>query len=109
MVDLANDLLRKINSLEHITICSAIYREDKFDNNKLKLRDTIKQYNGFLAHLCEVEPRIRYHVHSGYWLHSVSTWSRDGIHPNTILGRKKYKRSLRSAVFKAITSARKNK
>ena len=60
------------------------------------------QFKIFLKHLCDVEVNIPYHVHRGFWLDPVDVWSRNGIHPNTSLGRKKYKASLRSAVFKSV-------
>ena len=100
LVELANITLSEVPSLKHVTPCSAFLWKSYIVNTVQDTREKMFQFNNFLKHLCEVN--IPYHVHRGFWLDPVDVWSRNGIHPNTSLGRKKYKASLRSAVFKSV-------
>ena len=52
--------------------------------------------------MCEGEKTISYHNHKGFWAIPTHIWSRDGVHPNTKLGRAKYIASLRKAIFQAV-------
>ena len=61
-----------------------------------------KQCNTMLYHLCDVEQRIEFRTHNGFWDIPVHQWSRDGIHPNTQEGRRKHTRSIRFAALDAL-------
>lgn len=100
IIDLATHL---INSLEvkQVTICSIIPRFERVKEG-VNFADEMYNCNKYLQNLAEVEERVRYHVHKGFWAVDHREWSRDGIHPNQPQGRGKYRASLRSAVFNAI-------
>ena len=103
VVDIAIDMMRNIHSIKYIQICSAINRDSNLRISNQDMCSAVQQFNRYVRHLCDVEPRVGYHVLKGFWLDPIQIWSRDGIHPNTVTGRRRYKRALRSAFFKAIT------
>lgn len=109
LVDLAKELLNDYKSIKHISLCSAIDREGKLQVNNETFASLIYNFNGYLKNLCDVEPHIDYHIHKGFWAEPITLWSRDGIHPNNAQGRSKYKKSLRRAVFIAITRVKAKK
>ena len=47
--------------------------------------------NNHLRYYATGTPNYHYHKHPGFWTPHISTWSRDGIHPNTTAGRRKLK------------------
>ena len=100
----ANDLLHRISSVKHVRICSAILRDRVDISESELLKQKIFSFNNYLLNLCAVENVLSYHVHKRFWTNSISEWSRDGIHPNNSVGRKKYKQSVRIAVFRSITN-----
>lgn len=89
--------------VKHVFVCGALNRDDVRLPN---FKGIVTLYNKFLIDLCEVEPDVAYWVHKGFWSVPVSSWSRDGTHPNTELGRKKYKTSLKCAVFRSLQALR---
>ena len=85
--------------VRHVTVCSVLHRTYPHHINA-----DIDAYNKVLRHFCDVETNIDYHTHRGFWQTANESWSRDGLHPNTVIGRRKYKRSLRQAVYNALRS-----
>ena len=85
--------------VRHVTVCSVLHRTYPHHINA-----DIDAYNNVLRHFCDVETDIDYHTHRGFWQTANESWSRDGLHPNTVIGRRKYKRSLRQAVYNAVRS-----
>ena len=61
-------------------------------------KQKVFNFNNYLSNLCAVENVLSYHGHTGFWTNAISEWSRDDIHPNNSVGRKKYRRSVRIAV-----------
>ena len=61
----------------------------------MHINQQIDIYNNILKHFCDTETNISYHTHRSFWNVAIDSWSRDGLHPNTKVGRQKYKRSLR--------------
>ena len=86
--------------VRHVTVCSVLHRKYPHDINT-----DIDTYNNVLRHFCDVETNIDYHTHRVFWQTPNESWSRDGLHPNTVTGRWKYKRSLRQAVNNALRSS----
>ena len=103
VVQLAHEII-DVFGARHVTVCSALHRSSPLDINNL-----IDNYNNILRNFCDVEPLIDYHTHRGFWNTDTYTWSRDGLHPNTNVGRAKYKRSLRKAVNHALSVVHKPK
>ena len=64
-------------------------RKNHIVNTVQDVQEKIFQFTIFLTHSRDVETNIGYHVHRGFWLDPVDVWSRDGIYPNTSVGRKK--------------------
>ena len=100
VLDIAKTLLRRVPTVKHIIICSAVNRQATINNRNFD--EVAFDFDNYLYHLCDVEDDITYHVHKGFWKSQIEDWSRDGIHPNTARGRQLYKRSMRSATFKAL-------
>ena len=108
MVKIA-ERLRTQYSVRSVVICSVINRHshlrslttEKFADAALKLNLLLKDYAG--THPCTF-----YQNHKGFWTTPVSSWSRDGVHPNTSLGRKRYIKSIRKASFLALQSITQN-
>lgn len=107
--DLAETLLTDYPTVQHVVLCSVIHRTHNLGVlSKESFQEKSYLLNGFLNNLCDVQPSMTYHVHKGFWSSEVSDWSRDGIHPNKPGqdgGRIKFKRSLRRAIFQAVTTA----
>ena len=61
--------------------------------------DFVYDYNDCLCHYAIGHPQINYHKHLGFSTTPIAEWSRDGIHPNTALGHKKYVSSTRRAIL----------
>ena len=71
--------------------------------------DGMQLVNRLLLDWCDPEPSIHYWVHTGFWSKpldptSKDTWTYDGVHPNTPLGRALYKNSIRRALMKGRQS-----
>ena len=93
----------------HVVICSSLKRLRGVHNQTLaQYNANVYLLNNNLKTLCKELSHISYHRHSGFWADSnrqpllQHTWSRDGIHPNTDLGRLQYKRSLRDAILRTL-------
>ena len=82
------------------TICSQTFRSSHTGQLPPPLfNDRIHELNGVLRDLCFNTPGLHYHSHPGFWTNPISSWSNDGIHPNSTFGRKRYKASLRTALM----------
>lgn len=103
LFQLATDLITQYH-VTAVVICSIINRERHISMTPPEFATAAFQLNNYLKHLAETEPRVMYHPHKGFWDSPVTTWSRDGIHPNATLGRKRYVKSIRKAVFAALQS-----
>ena len=101
VVQLAHEII-DVFGARHVTVCSALHRSSPLDTNNRHINNLIDNYNNILRNFCDVEPLIDYHRHRGFWNTDTCTWSRDCLHPNTNVGRAKYKRSLRKAVNNAL-------
>jgi len=88
----------------HVTLCSALYRDSNIHTTPQLFKHNVNLFNTILSDLCFVDPQIDYHTHRGFWASPIEEWSRDGIHPNTSVGRQKYKTSIRSAVYNTLKS-----
>ncbi|KAI0242052.1 hypothetical protein LSAT2_014989 [Lamellibrachia satsuma] len=108
VVQLAHEII-DVFGARHVTVCSALHRSSPLDTNNRHINNLIDNYNNILRNFCDVEPLIDYHTHRGFWNTDTYTWSRDGLHPNTNVGRAKYKRSLRKAVNHALSVVHKPK
>ena len=107
LVDLAN-LLIEDHGLTHVTLCQILKRNSGLGHlTQAQFADLAYQTNNYLRIMCEGEVSLSYHVHQGFWDRDVTIWSQDGIHPNRREGRKLYIKSLRRALFKAITHVKK--
>lgn len=100
LLEVATTLINQHHTL-HVTLCSILHRANNIKMTPFQFQELANTHNNILKDLCEVEPDITYHTHRGFWNIPISQWSRDGIHPNTQLGRQKYKTSLRTAVYNA--------
>lgn len=95
--------LRSQYHVRSIVICSVLHRQahlrtlspQQFSAAALQLNSLMKDYAG-------TDPLTFYHNHKGFWTTPVQAWSRDGVHPNSTLGRKRYSKSLRKASFLAL-------
>ena len=94
VVDISRELLQFHSSIKKVAILSALPR-----GHSAWLNDSIQRYNGYIKNYCEIEDQIFYKTLQGFWTSDICTWSRDTIHPNTVLGRKKYKNALRRVTF----------
>lgn len=89
--------------VQHVIICSALYRASNIGHQtQLQFQSKVNRFNTYLKNFADVEPNITYHTHRGFWDIPINEWSRDFIHPNTPLGRKKYATSLTRAVHHFI-------
>lgn len=102
LLELAQTLC-SLYSVKHVFICSVLFRADTRASSKIN--QNIFRLNGYLKNLCQIENNIWYWRHKGFWATDPLQWSRDGLHPNSTRGRKLYKTSLRSAIFKAAGKA----
>ena len=94
VVDISRELLQFHTSIKKVAILSALPR-----GHSAWLNDNIQRYNGYIKNYCEIEDQICYKPLQGFWTSDICTWSCDTIHPNTVLGRKKYKNALRRVTF----------
>lgn len=101
LIQLAKELLNA-GKIKIVTICSLLRRESTMS------KDPQKTYkvNKLLKEACAKYVLIRYHHHEGFGT-PITKWTKDGIHPNTYSGRKNYKRSIRTAVFRTVNSINK--
>ena len=97
VLTLAHSILND-NRAQHVTLCSALHRTKNTGNKSAhQYNILVNQYNNILRNFCDAEDHVTYHTHRGFWQCDHASWSRDGTHPNTPLGRKNYIRSLRNA------------
>ena len=99
LVEKATNLITH-NHVQHVFLCSVINRTGGLGPTQGQFYSAMYHFNNILKHLCAVEPHITYWCHKGFWQVPVGHWSHDGVHPNTSLGRKKFKVSIRAAIFR---------
>ena len=86
-----------------VVICSVINRQSRLnDLSPSQFASAAFDLNDFVKQSTAASPRTIYHLHKGFWEDPISVWSRDGIHPNATLGRKRYIKSIRRAAFTAL-------
>ena len=74
--------------VSHVTVCSVLHITYPYLINA-----DIDAYNNVLGHFCYVETNIDYHTHRGFWQRPMSHCpERTFIRPNSVIGRRKYKR-----------------
>ena len=95
--------LIEIYDLQHVTVCSALFRESGIPAG-CDFRQIVQDFNDDLYFTCFGQPDIAFHSHDGFWTTPVSVWSRDGIHPNSFHGWQIYKKSVRQALFHGLSS-----
>ena len=61
--------------------------------------EVMQAYNTALYQKCSMDSQIHYKSHSGFWQNPIHHWSWDGIHPNTTMGRRLFKKSIRQLAF----------
>ena len=96
----------KSQSNLHVMVCSVIPRSSRLNSSESNFKSNIVNYNTYLRNMCSVNSSIHYWKHKGFWADPVSYWSRDGIHPNSRIGRKRYCTSIKNAIFKAVQYSR---
>jgi len=101
LLDVAKTILLQ-PTVKRIVICSILKRKSTSRANCSLERKT-RELNSLLKTKCKNEPHIKFHIHTGF-TRPIETWSFDGTHPNRPLGRKLYKRSIRFAAFKTVTT-----
>jgi lysophospholipase L1-like esterase len=115
--DVANALLYLASLLQArfncvVGILSVIPRYEGLAVPQSVFRENVRRLETVLKHETKRTPLMFFHKHKGFWesqgpdgikyLQHFEDLSMDGIHPNSVLGRQKYKNSLRSALSKAI-------
>ena len=97
------DILRSRYHVNTVIIASVLHRETHLRHiTPAQFSTAAYQTNNYLKNFADTHPHVFYHLHKGFWAHPSDTWSRDGVHPNTQAGRKKYVKSVRKAVFAAL-------
>ncbi len=100
--------LRDIYQVPIVKINSLLPRDNLYLYSFDQFSQLVYDTNANLIHLCEMQPGISYHCHTGFWqmpdgaLTHPSVWSYDAIHPNKPLGRKLYKSSLKTAIHDSV-------
>ena len=102
-----------------VSILSTLPRADNLNNMSATefylRRDELRQ--GYHAALTTPGP-IQFFAHKGFHeiqkdnsksILPIDIWSKDGIHPNTLEGRERYKKSIRTALCYAFTNLKKFK
>ena len=103
IIDCAQHLLT-LNYVQRVLVCSLLVRSDKTGCLTLdQFNSNISKCNHYLKVFAASESEVAYHSHQGFWTVPVGVWSRDGLHPNTAAGRKKYQVSLRRAILSFST------
>ena len=108
LMDFYLNFLDKLTSLKQVVVRSAIPRSNHIKGDPKHFRAIAENFNTYLFHLCDFETKIFYHLQKGFWKNPISSWLKDGILPNTLLDRKKYKSSIRSAIFKITTELKRD-
>ena len=100
LMDFYLNFLDELTSLKQVVVRSAIPRSNHIKGDPKHFKAKVENFSTYLFHLCDVETKVFYHLQKGFWKDPISSWLKDGILPNTLLDRKKYKSSIRSAIFK---------
>ena len=98
-----------------VGILSVLPREKGVSLGPAAFRQAFEAYNLSVKIATRNLTPIFFFSHKGFWEQQVTmgqaifklpmlleAWSKDGIHPNSIEGRKKYKNSIRTAICQAI-------
>ena len=101
LIQTAEELL-EIENIKMVTICSLLRRDDRNIGQDKSFHKTYV-FNNILKEFCDKSKIIKFHRHEGFGT-PITKWTKDGIHPNSPLGRKNYKRSIRSAAFRTVTA-----
>ena len=96
----------KSQSNLHVMVCSVIPRSSRLNSSESNFKLNIVNCNTYLRNMCSVNSSIHYWKHKGFWADPVSYWSRDGIHPNSRIGRKRYCTSIKNGIFMAVQYSR---
>lgn len=96
------DILISQYHVRCVVMCSIVNRQSHIAMPADQFATAAYQLNHYLRNFAATNNRAMYHVHKGFWNCPISSWSRDGIHPNTSAGRKKYLKSIRRAIFTAL-------
>ena len=101
------EVLIKEWGVKHVIVCQVLPRVEGLAPHidPKQFWEAMQRTNSFLIDWCEPESQIHYWVHQGFWDRPLvaggyDTWSLDGIHPNSAIGRKLYKSSLRRALMR---------
>jgi lysophospholipase L1-like esterase len=101
IIDIANNLINQYG-VHQVFVCSILYRSHKLHGmDPLHFKSQAIKVNSYLRNMCADERYLAFHNHRGFWEAPIHVWSRDGVHPNTTQGRKKYLGSIRQAIFLA--------
>lgn len=90
-----------------IILCSILPCGDRGYYNK-EILDKIKQTNQALYRISLTDSNTLYHNHRGFSFNNIHEWTRDGLHVNKETGRFLYWKSLRRAVFLAVSELHKH-
>ena len=106
IMEFAEVLIKKCG-VKHVIVCQILPRVEFLAPHidPEQFWDAMYRTNSFLIDWCEPETQVHYWVHQGFWARPLvaggyGNWSNDGIHPNTPIGRKLYKNSLRRALMR---------
>ncbi len=109
---MATDLVSKFQSF--VFLCSVLPRVSSLGilSSVDEFNSLFREFNSYIFELCKNSDQIFYHSHRGFWEIldedgnkselPVESWSNDGIHPNNIMGRHKYKNSLRNVLSRGV-------
>ena len=101
---MANTLVPQ-HSVSQVFICSLLTGTANLASlTPREYQERAYKVNHYLKTMAAGDCHITYHVHKGFWTRPQHSWSRDGVHPNTKLGRSKYIASLRNAIFLAVAN-----
>ena len=99
--------LRDNLSLRHVAVLGIVPRSKKLgcvsDAHVFDL--LMRETNKYLDTMLEFEPRLSFVRQQGYYSIPVDAFSKDGVHPNTPLGRRLHCRNLKRAILAAASRA----
>lgn len=90
----------QIKTTKHVILFSILNRSNLEHQTSLQFNSNVTKLNKILKDLCQVDNKITFHRHKGFWYTQdrkplpITIWSHDGVHPNTKFGREHYTKSL---------------
>ena len=111
-VELAHNLIQ-LYDVRLVALTTILPRETCRSVTPGLFREKAHLVNLITSRLLEDHPNIVFLKHKGFWKDAVgkristSTWSTDGVHPDTDLGRKKYQKSLTACLHDLVKVYRK--